>query len=216
MDRPIDISLTVSPNLPRWPESPPVSFERRLDLELGDVATDTTLRCSVHTGTHVDAPAHFVRGGRSVDAIPLEVLVGPAMVINVGEVDAVGPDVLERAALPKNIRRLLIKTRNSRWWDRDVSEFRTDFVALTEPAAQWLVDNDVLLVGIDYLSIQRFNDGPGTHQTLLAAEIVIVEGLQLGHVTPGMYRFCCLPLKLHGVEGAPARAVLWPLVPQDE
>lgn len=208
MSRLIDISVPVSPEIPRWPGSPRVEFQRRLALEQGDVANDTTLSFSVHTGTHVDAPLHFLAAGGSVDQMPLSVFVGSVFVADLSDVDAVTATTLEQLALPPNTERLLIRTRNSQLWQADVHEFQPNFVALTADAAQWIVDRNIRLVGIDYLSIQRFHDEPETHLILLRAEVAIIEGLNLTDVTTGEYELLCLPLKLAGVEGAPARVVL--------
>lgn len=211
MVQPIDISVSISPRLPLWPDSPAVGFDRRLDLARGDDATDTTLRFSAHTGTHVDAPAHFVKDGPTVDTLALSTLIGPVWVVDVQEVDAIDAAVLQRLNIPTDTRRLLFKTSNSRWWAQNIGDFQTDFVALTADAAQWVVDHGIQLVGIDYLSIQRFYDGPQTHLTLLRAGVVILETLNLTDVEAGPYELCCLPLKLTGVEAAPARAVLLPI-----
>lgn len=204
----IDISVSVSPKLPRWPGSPAIEFQRHLDLERGDIANDTTVRFSVHTGTHVDAPLHFLKDGHSVDRMPLDVLMGPVIVADLSDVDVITAATLDQLALPPSTERLLIRTRNSMLWQGNVREFKPEFVALTADAAQWIVDHGILLVGIDYLSIQRFYDGPETHLILLRAEIVIIEGLNLANVEAGYYELLCLPLKLVGVEGAPVRAVL--------
>jgi arylformamidase len=116
--------------------------------------------------------------------------------------------VLESLALPADVQRLLLKTRNSLLWRSGIQEFDPNFVALTAEAAQWVVDRGMAVVGIDYLSIQRFADGPATHQILLGAGVVVIEGLDLSQVEPGNYELFCLPLKLKGVEGAPARVIL--------
>ena len=212
MSKYIDISVPVSPNLPRWPGSPAIEFQRSLDLERGDIANDTTIRLSVHTGTHVDAPLHFVKEGSSVEQMPLDILMGTAFVADVSEVEVITPDTLEALALPTGTQRLLLRTRNSQMWQPVSSEFNPDFVAITADAAQWIVDRGIRLVGIDYLSIQRFYDGPETHLILLRSEVVIIEGLNLSEVPGGEYELICLPVKLAGVEGAPARAILRPRV----
>ena len=212
MSKYIDISVPVSPDLPRWPGSPAIEFQRSLDLERGDIANDTTIRLSVHTGTHVDAPLHFVKEGTSVEQMPLDILMGTAFVADVSEVEVITPDTLEALALPKGTQRLLLRTRNSQMWQTGSSEFNPDFVAITADAAQWIVDRGIRLVGIDYLSIQRFYDGPETHLILLRSEVVIIEGLNLSEVSGGEYELICLPVKLAGVEGAPARAILRPIV----
>jgi arylformamidase len=213
LNRYIDISVPVSPDLPRWPGSPAIEFHRSLDLERGDIANDTTLRFSVHTGTHVDAPLHFLKEGGSVEQMPLNILIGPAVVVDLSDVEVVAAETLDRLALPTNTKRLLIRTRNSLLWQTGVKEFQPDFVALTADAAQWVVDRGICLIGVDYLSVQRFKDGPETHLILLEAEVAIVEGLNLIDVSAGEYELVCLPLNLKGVEGAPARAILRPLPP---
>lgn len=204
----IDISVPVSTDLPIWPGSPAIEFERTLDLEHGDVATDTTLHFSVHTGTHVDAPKHFVQGRHGVDQMPLDVLMGQAVVVHLPDADVVTPEILESLNLPAGTQRLLFHTRNSQLWEHRVREFQPNFVALSAEAAQWVVDRGIRLVGVDYLSVQRFCDGPETHQILLGAEVVVIEGLNLTAVAPGTYTLICLPVKLKDIEGAPARAVL--------
>ena len=145
MSKYIDISVPVSPNLPRWPGSPAIEFQRSLDLERGDIANDTTIRLSVHTGTHVDAPLHFVKEGSSVEQMPLDILMGTALVADVSEVEAITPDTLEALALPKGTQRLLLRTRNSQMWQTGSSEFNPDFVAITADAAQWIVDRGIRL-----------------------------------------------------------------------
>jgi arylformamidase len=204
----IDVSLPVSPDLPTWPGAPSVEFERRLDIGRGDAVNDTNMYCNVHTGTHIDAPLHHLPDGVSAADISLDALIGPAVVVDLSDVEVVTPEALEQAALPVGTQRLLIRTRNSRWWVDGVREFRTDFVALTAEAAQWIVDRGIRLIGVDYLSVQRFHDGPETHLILFRGGVVIVEGLNLAHVSAGEYELICLPLRLVGVEGAPARAIL--------
>jgi arylformamidase len=159
----------------------------------------------------VDAPLHFVEGGASVEQLSLDTLVGPSLVVGFGpDVDAITPAHLEALALPSRTERLLLKTRNSVLWDDPTHPFSSEYVALTSEAATWLVGRGVRLVGIDYLSIQRFEDAePLTHRVLLEAGVIIVEGLNLSQVEPGPYHLACLPLKLVGSDGAPARAVLY-------
>lgn len=205
----VDVSVEVYDQLPVWPGSPAIQFERSLALDSGDIANDTTLNFSVHTGTHIDAPLHFFPNGKSVDQISLDTLIGPAYLAEVPkDAESITLTVLEQLALPDGVRRLLLKTRNSNLWISGVQEFEPDFVALTVEAAQWVVNRGIEVIGIDYLSIQRFCDGPETHQILLGAEVVVIEGLNLSQVLPGQYDLFCLPLKLKGIEGAPARVVL--------
>lgn len=207
MKKYIDISVGVSSKLPTWPGSPEAEFARRLDLDRGDIANDTTIKMSVHTGTHVDAPLHFISEGSSVDKMCLDVLVGKAIVADVGNIDVITPEILEGLQLPSGVERLIIRTRNSQLWGKE-SNFKSDFVALTAEAAQWVVNQGIRLIGVDYLSVQRFNDGPETHIILLKSEVVIIEGLNLTNVIPGEYELICLPIKLEGVEAAPARVIL--------
>lgn len=214
MRKPIDISVTISPRLPVWPGCPTVRFDRRLDRDRGDEVNDTNVFFSTHTGTHIDAPAHFLDQADTVEALPLEVLIGPVVVVDATGVETIDASFLSRIQLPAGTARLLFKTRNSKLWRDGVTEFQTDFVALSADAAAWVMEQGIRLVGIDYLSIQRYNDPPDTHLILLKAGVVIVEGLDLSRVVPGRYELCCLPMKLAGVEAAPARAVLLPPPPE--
>jgi arylformamidase len=205
----IDISVPISQDLPTWPGSPEIELYRNLDLNQGDVANDTTLNFSVHTGTHIDAPLHFIQNGKSVDQISLETLIGSVFVTEVAnDVTIITADVLDSLEIPPGIKRLLLKTQNSQLWSTQVKEFQPDFVALTPDAAQWVVDREIGLIGVDYLSVQRFHDGPETHQILLGAEVVIIEGLNLADIKTGYYELICLPIKLRDSEGAPARVIL--------
>lgn len=204
----IDVSLAISPQLPRWPGSPEIQFKRNLDLEKGDVATDTSISFSVHTGTHVDAPQHFIKQGKSVDQLNLDQLIGEVYVaVLPNSVNVVTADLLQKLSLPSHIDRLLLRTNNSNLWHTNL-DFQQDFVALTADAAQWIVNQNIKLIGVDYLSVQRYHDGPETHQILLNADIIIIEGLDLSEVSEGFYELLCLPIKLKGVEGAPARVIL--------
>lgn len=204
-----DISLPLTSDLPVWPNDPKLVLRRTMSMEAGDSANVTYISCSVHIGTHVDAPSHFMRDGATVDELPLDVLIGPVYVGNLPDVNEVCPTDLERVGLPEDTQRLLLRTRNSKLWADGISDFTPDYVALTPEAAEWVVEKGVKLVGVDYLSVQRFYDPePTTHRTLLEAGVVIIEGLNLYDVEPGIYRLVCLPLKLVGCEGAPARVLL--------
>ncbi len=205
----LDISVSVDRNSPVWPGDPAVVLERYMAMADGDVANVSRLVCSVHTGTHVDAPVHFIEGGSAVEQLSLDVLIGPAVVAELPEALAIKRSDLEGLALAPGTKRLLIKTSNSVLWQDGQSEFHEDFVALTPEAASWIVERQLELIGVDYLSVQRFADAePVTHRTLLASGVVIVEGLDLSGVEPGSYQLICLPMKLVGSDGAPARAVL--------
>jgi arylformamidase len=208
MTRLIDISLPLQPDLPTWPGDPRLQRERFVCMEEGHVANVSQLACCVHVGTHVDAPYHFVADGKTVEHLALDTLIGEAVVVHVPDVESVTAADLERLTLPAGVQRLLLRTHNSALWAAGMAPFREEYVALTEDAAQWVVDHSIRLIGVDYLSVQRYHDGPRTHQILLEAEVIILEGLNLAHVAPGTYELLCLPLKLIGAEGAPARTVL--------
>lgn len=203
-----DISVPISESLPVWPGDPPVQITHSSHLDLGDEATVSRLDFGAHTGTHVDAPAHFVAGGLGVDRLALDLLVGPAWVVHALEAETLSADLLESLDIPPGTERVLFRTRNSELWARSLSAFDENFVAITEDGARWLVARGLRLVGVDYLSVAPFHDPVPTHQILLRAGMIVVEGLDLGQVAPGRYQFVCLPLKLAGGDGAPARAIL--------
>ncbi len=202
----LDISAPVGPgSVPTWPGSPSPAFERRLDIARGDEVTDTTISLSVHTGTHIDAPAHFSGCGATTDAVDLADLIGRCYVADLRGTALIDADRLARARIPDGVERLLLRTDNS---DRWAPSFDPEFTALTPDAATWIVERGIRLVGIDYLSIQPFEGSRAVHDTLLEAAVVILEGLVLRDVEAKAYELICLPLALIGCEGAPARAVL--------
>jgi len=208
----IDISVPLDEDLPTWPGSPGFDLKPLQRMEEGAVANVSCLTCDVHTGTHIDAPRHFVADGKTVEQLSLDLLVGPAVVVRIpDEVDTITADDLEALEIPEGTERLLLRTRNSELWASHAGSFQQDYVALVPDAAQWVVNHDIQCLGVDYLSVQHYNDSPETHQILLQAEVVIVEGLNLSGVAPGRYELICMPLKLAGSDGAPARAGLRPL-----
>jgi arylformamidase len=204
-----DISLLVSPDLPVWPGDPRVVLEQLSSMDAGAHDNVSRLICSVHSGTHVDAPHHFLNDHRTVENLSLDVLVGPALVIEFPqEVDLITADNLENSAIPSGTTRLLLKTHNSKLWEKHSGEFSKDFVGVSEDGARWLVGAGMKLVGIDYLSIAPFSQGTLIHRELLKPGMILLEGLDLSAVSPGIYELFCLPLKLSGSDGAPARAIL--------
>jgi arylformamidase len=211
MSRPIDISLTVGPDLLVWPSDPAVEVERRRSISAGDDANVSELRIGTHTGTHVDPPVHFVEGAGGIDQVPVDVLVGPALVADLrgrpGPLSAA--DVEE--AVPPGTERLLLLTDNSMLWRRLPVAFPDRYTCLSPDAAAWLIEHGVRLVGTDFLSIEeRGAEGHPVHRSLLESGVVIVEGIDLGEVDPGPYQLVCLPLKILDGDGGPARAVLIP------
>ncbi|MGH2706982.1 MAG: cyclase family protein [Actinomycetota bacterium] len=206
----IDISLAVGPEMLVWPGDPGVRLEPVLRLDRGDGFNVSELSLGTHTGTHVDPPSHFLGGGTAVDQLPLEVLVGPALVADLTRVeDEIGLRELASLDLEDGIERLLFKTRNSQLWERSPISFPQRYVGLSPEGARWVAERGIRLVGMDFLSIEPSgSEGYPTHLTLLEAGVIIVEGLDLGSVEPGHYMLACLPLRLTGGDGAPARAAL--------
>lgn len=204
-----DISLPISPHLPVWPGDPAIVLEQVESMDQGADANVSHLSAGVHVGTHVDAPHHFLNDGRTVDELPLDVLTGPCYVTQLPDgIEAITAEALDGLSLPSDATRILFGTSNSRLWSGGVTEFREDFVAVMEDGASWLVEHGIQLVGVDYLSVAPYGDSVPTHRILLQAGVVVVEGLELSAVPRGFYDLYCLPLKLLGSDGAPARAIL--------
>lgn len=203
-----DISVPVYNGMPVWPGDEGVEIERVSQIEAGANANVSHLSLGAHTGTHVDAPYHFVPSGITLDQVPLDYFVGPALVVEVTGQPLITAEHLKAANLPAGVQRVLFKTDNSQIWARPRQEFEPAFVALSPDAAQFLVDLGVILVGIDYLSVAPFRQSRPTHLALLSAGVAILEGIDLRTVEAGWYTLYCLPLKLVGVDGAPARAIL--------
>jgi arylformamidase len=203
-----DISLPISGALAVWPKDPAVRITQPRNFDLGDHAVVSRLDMGVHTGTHVDAPRHFIPGAATLDQISLERFVGPALVVYVPEADVLTRDVLEAHSIPQGTERILFRTRNSDLWAQDTTTFHEDFCALDEGGARWLIERGARLVGIDHLSVAPYADTGPTHRALLNAGVIPLEGLNLSGIAPGLYHLVCLPLRLDGLEGAPARAIL--------
>ncbi|MHB1119237.1 MAG: cyclase family protein [Bellilinea sp.] len=204
-----DISVTVTSMLPTWPGDPKVELDRVEKIEEGANANVSRVAMGVHTGTHVDAPYHFLEDGTTVDTLPLDILIGSVQVVDLGDqVDLITADVLQKASIIPGVSRILFKTRNSQIWERGETEFQTSFVGISADGAEYLVSKGIQLVGIDYLSIAPYKNSRPTHQILLNAKVIIIEGLDLSNVKAGVYQLVCLPLKLGGSDGAPARTVL--------
>jgi arylformamidase len=205
-----DITVPISERTPIYEGDPGVEVQPWKALAQGDAANVSFLHLGAHTGTHVDAPAHFIPGAGKIDQLPLAVLLGKARVVRVPDaVTEIGPDFIDSCGLD-GVERLLFRTRNSTFWAEGPS-FRKDFAHLAPEAAQRLVDLGVRLVGIDYLSVEKFHSPDHkTHLTLLSNGVVILEGLNLSEVAAGEYELICLPLKIAAGagDGAPARAIL--------
>ncbi len=201
----IDISVRLHPGMPTWPGSVGFNLSRSQTMEQ-DAVTVSRLDTDVHCGTHVEAPMHFLADGHDLAGFALEVFSGPARVLHLPHATSISAGDLEAAHIPPGTERLLLRTRNSDGWqDRP---FRTDYVALLPDAAEWIGAHGIRLIGIDYLSVQRFGDEPETHQRLMRAGVAILEGLDLRLAEQGDYRLHALPLSLADAEASPVRAVL--------
>lgn len=210
MRKQFDVSMPVHENLVTYEGNPKPMREWLMHLEQGDAATVSHWTLGAHAGTHVDAPSHFLARGRTVDELPLGYFSGPVVVYDCGEVPLINGAVIDRACAASSVdwrhTGLLFRTRNSRQM-QDVFDPR--FVALDASGAQAVVDHHLPLVGIDYLSIETFgNPEFPAHKILLSHDVAVIEGLVLSHVPPGVYDLTCLPIKLMGADGAPARAML--------
>lgn len=197
-----DVSVPIYTGMVHYPDNPPIEIVRISDVERGDICTNSRITMGSHTGTHIDAPIHFVPGGSAAEEVPLDNLIGPARVIEIKDRSAVRAEELRKHNLGRR-QRVLFKTSNSeRCWKN--SHFVKDFIAIAEDAASYLASLNTLAVGIDYLSAGSLE----THRVLLGAGVVIIEGVNLTGVCQGRYEMLCLPLLMLGGDGAPARVLL--------
>jgi arylformamidase len=203
-----DVSLLIRPGMAVWPGDDDVLIEPVRSQEDGSRANVSNIRMNLHTGTHVDSPGHFIAGGATVESLPLDVLIGKAWVAELDASGAITAEDLTAAGIPREARRVLLKTHNSALWKTHPDQFCPDFAHLTEDAARWVVERGIQLIGVDYLSVESPTSDGDTHTALLSAGVVIVESLNLSEVAPGWYDLYCLPLKVQGGDGAPARVVL--------
>lgn len=206
-----DVSVPLSAATPTYPGDPGIEIKQWKALAHGDAANVSLLHFGLHSGTHVDAPAHFIEGGTKVDALPLEILVGEAEVVEVPEHIKVVDENFIAANCTRGSQRVLFKTRNSSFWNNPEDGFRVDYTYIDTAGARQLVNAGITLVGVDYLSVERFGtEQYETHHILLSSDIVILEGLDLRKVAAGLYELICLPLKISGGsgDGAPARTIL--------
>jgi arylformamidase len=202
----IDVSVPLDAQLPTYPHNTPFSLEPIKRIARGDSSNVSTLHMSAHTGTHVDAPRHFFDQGAGTESLPLELLIGRARVIEIDSRAGVAAEDLAPIDLSDDIR-VLIKTHNSRLWGSP--DFHEDYVGVTDSGAKHLVEHGIKVVGVDYLSVEKFhNPGAPAHHVLLGAGTIVIEGLNLREVDPGVYEMFCLPLRVVGSDGAPARVVL--------
>ncbi|MBN1899525.1 MAG: cyclase family protein [Spirochaetes bacterium] len=200
-----DISLSIYPGMLKWPDDPPIQFSSFASMARGDKVNLNLLIMGSHTGTHIDAPFHFQKKGKKIDTIPLDILVGQALVVQVSSGCISLKDV-------KNIdynqyKRILFKTKNSRFLKK--KKFRTDYVYLDYPAACFLVKKGVKVIGIDYLSIEKYGSADHkVHKILTRNNVIIIEGLDLSRIKPKDYLLMALPLKIKKGDGSPCRVAL--------
>ena len=205
----IDLSIPLDDTTPVWPGDPPIRIERLHDMATGAVANLSVVSICAHSGTHIDAPLHFIKDGLAIDQVPLEVFTGRCRIVDCGDADWITADLMHTFH-PQPGERLLFKTRNSEGWGRPV--FNEEAVAFDPSGAAALRDAGVRLVGIDYLSAGNYRRwGAVVHQIILGAGIPILESLDLSGVGPGEYDLMCVPLLIPGAEGAPARALVRPV-----
>ena len=206
-----DVTLTLRPGMTTWGGEPGPEITPLRRIARGDTANVSTITFGGHTGTHVDPPIHFIEGGATVDQLPLDALIGPCVVVDYDGAGHVSADWLEKARVPPETKRILIRTRNSQLWNDPMQKFTREFVAVNASAARWCVERGMRLVGVDYLTIEPQGPekaGYPTHHALLGAGVVIIEGLDLRAIAAGTYELVCAPLKIAGGDGAPARVFL--------
>jgi arylformamidase len=202
----IDVSVPLDENLPNYPNNTPFSLEPIKRVARGDSSNVSSLHMSAHAGTHVDAPRHFFDDGAGTEALPLEMLIGRSRVVELTTRKGITADDLAHVDLSEDVR-VLIKTHNSRLWGSP--EFQPDYSGVSESGARYLVERGIKLVGVDYLSVEEFKKpGAPAHHVLLGAGVIVIEGLNLRDVEPGIYEMFCLPIHVVGSDGAPARVVL--------
>lgn len=202
----LDVSVRLAAGMPTYPGNPEFELQPVTRIAEGGSSNVSRLVMSTHTGTHVDAPRHFFDDGPGVDTLALDLLLGRARVVEITRRGGIGAEELGAAGLREDLR-VLFKTSNSALWNG--SAFYQDYTYLTEAGARYLVDQGVKVVGVDYLSVEQFKKpGAPAHHALLSQGVVIIEGLNLADADPGMYEMYCLPLRIAGGDGAPARVVL--------
>ena len=202
-----DVSLLLKPGMPVWPGEPGFEINRIQSIEGGVGANVSAIRTGCHIGTHIDAPLHFIEGGKSVDQLSIDLFVGRATVFSLSVRECIDREAIAHIGIRKG-QRVIFKTSNSSIWGQEEG-FRKEYVYIAEDAARYLADVGIKTVGVDYLSIEAFGlDGCPTHHILLGAGVGVIEGLDLRGVEEGEYDLCCLPLRIAGADGSPARVIL--------
>ena len=208
----IDISIPITPTIPIWPGDPQIDLTQISAIINGDSSNITHFAMSVHTGTHIDAPKHFIDSGMTVEQIPFSKLIGEALVIEIDpQVNVISEHILKEHPsihLLAEINKVLFHTRNSKLWKQCPGDFYQNYVGIDISGARFLQQYNLELIGIDYLSIAPYDDTDRPHQILLSGGSILLEGLDLSDVPGGIFDLYCLPLRIAGCEGAPARAIL--------
>ena len=209
MKKIFDITVEISESTLVWEGDPGVKVRQVLSINKGAAYNLSRLYLGVHNGSHVDAPLHFLEHGKSIDQFPLSAMVGPVQVVEIDDhIDLITTDVLKTAGIHPETKRLLFKTKNSDYWKRNIRNFQKNYCGVTTDGAQFLATLNLKLVGIDYLSISPLSDLEEPHRILMRKDVIILETVNLSGMKPGFYDLFCLPLKLVGCEGAPARVIL--------
>jgi arylformamidase len=201
----IDISLELSNNTIVWPGDPKINIEKKVSIQDGAVCNVSSIEMGVHSATHIDAPYHFIDDAETIESISLDILVGTCYVVEIDDIDSIKKENLNSIDFNK-YKRILFKTKNSSYYKK--REFNKEFVHIDIDTAKYLAEKGVKLIGIDYLSIEGFYSDGSVHKEILKNKIVALEGIDLSMVQAGEYELICLPLKLIGTDGAPARAIL--------
>lgn len=204
----IDVTLPIHQDMHRWPGSNPFRLKKIYTITDGNKSNSSCMQIDSHCGTHVDAPRHFIEDGDTIESLNLEDLIGETVVVAIDEGVEINNASLEKANIKGNCKKLLIKTSNSKLWDNKINGFCHNFESLSTSACEWVVKRGIKLIGIDYLSVEKYGGDSSVHKILLSNGVIIVEGLDLSKVTAGEYYMMCMPLKVIGAEGAPARVVL--------
>jgi len=207
-----DISVPISKSLPVWLGDPQPVVRQLQTIREGDSSNVSLIQMSVHTGTHIDAPRHFLESGKTIDNIPLDKLIGQTLVIKLPDsVDSISKDILEsyhNISMLKKTKKVLFRTRNSSLWHQYKNAFQKNFVGIDASGASFLAGLNLDLIGVDYLSVAPYSDSTRPHRILLAKEIVLLEGIDLTDIPEGLFTLYCLPILIEGCEGSPARAIL--------
>ena len=203
----IDISVPFGTDVPLWPGGEPSTLVFAKSMERGDAVNDSRIHMGTHAGTHLDAPLHFLKDGAPIGDLPLSLFFGPVLVVDLETAMEIGIAELNNAVIPDGTTRILFKSSNSALWKQGNS-FHREYVGITAEAAHWLVTKKIQLVGVDYLSVAKFEDIEEVHKTLLGKSIALLEAIDLSGVEPGDYVLSCIPLRVDMAEGSPARAIL--------